>query len=109
MADRGPVSLPLQKLSFCTTPLLHSKLVWEHLSDQTRICAVFDQVKKPGLGQTATQKHVLKLVQEGHLLVCTLDWNKSCILGSQINIAETNYNFQTILTFHCRKRLTLIV
>ncbi|KAL8886618.1 MAG: hypothetical protein Q9215_005706 [Flavoplaca cf. flavocitrina] len=68
IADRGPVSLPLQKLSFCTTPLLHSKLVWEHLSDQTRICAVFDQVKKPGLGQTATLKHVLKLVQDGRLL-----------------------------------------
>ncbi|KAL9037220.1 MAG: hypothetical protein Q9180_003843 [Flavoplaca navasiana] len=68
MAGRGPVSLPLQKLSFCTTPLLHSKLVWEHLSDQNRICAVFDQIKKPGLGQTATLKHVLRLVQDSHLL-----------------------------------------
>ncbi|KAL8846064.1 MAG: hypothetical protein Q9221_008810 [Calogaya cf. arnoldii] len=43
-------------------------MVWEHLSGGTNMFAVFDHVRKPGLGRAVSEKQVLKLVQDGHLL-----------------------------------------
>lgn len=81
MSNHGPVSLPLHKLSFCTTATLHSKMVWEHLSGGTEMFAVFDHVRQPGLGRGVSEKQVLKLVRDGHLLVCTLEWSDNVHAG----------------------------
>ncbi len=40
--------------------------------------AVFDHVRKPGLG-AVSEKQVLKLVRHGDLLVCTLHCNDSLV------------------------------
>lgn len=72
MSNHSPVSLLLHKLSFCTTATLHSKMVWEHLSGGSDMYAVFDHVRKPGLGQAVSEKQVLRLVRDGHLLVCMM-------------------------------------
>ncbi len=65
----NPVSLPLHKLSFCTTATLHAKMVWEHLSGGADMYAVFDHVKRPDLGRPVSEKQILKLVRHGDLLV----------------------------------------
>lgn len=66
---RGPVSLQLHKLSFCTTATLHAKMLWEHLSGDIDMFAVFDHVKKPGLGQSVSEKQIVRLIRHGNLLV----------------------------------------
>lgn len=78
MSTDGPISLPLHKLSFCTTASLHAKMLWEHLSGGIEMFAVFDHVRKPGLG-TVSEKQVLKLVRHGDLLVCTLHCDDSLV------------------------------
>lgn len=71
-AAYSPVSLPLHKLSFCTTATLNAKMLWEHLTGGLDMYAVFDYVKKPGLGQSVSEKQILKLVHHGDLLVRSL-------------------------------------
>ena len=66
----GPESLPLFKLSFCTTATLHSKMIWTHLPHRAGLFAAFDQIRKSGLGGLVSEKKVLKLIQGGDLLVC---------------------------------------
>lgn len=66
----GPESLPLFKLSFCTTATLQSKMIWTHLPHRDGMFAVFDQVRKTGLGGLVSEKRILKLVQGGDVLVC---------------------------------------
>jgi len=66
----GPESLPLFKLSFCTTATLQSKMIWTHLPHRDSMFAVFDQIRKSGLGGLVSEKRILKLVQGSDLLVC---------------------------------------
>ncbi len=66
----GPESLPLFKLSFCTAATLHSKMTWTHLPHDHSIFAVFDQVRKTGLGGRVSEKKILKLVHGADLFVC---------------------------------------
>lgn len=66
----GPVSLPLFKLSFCTTATHGSKLIWTHLSGNNEMFAVFDQIRKLGFGGSVIEKRLLKLTRGGDLLVC---------------------------------------
>lgn len=70
LEGRGPTSLSLFKLSYCTTATHGAKLVWTHLSAQSDMFAVFDQVRKIGLGGSMLEKRVLKLTRGGDLLVC---------------------------------------
>ena len=69
-AAEDPISLPLFKLSFCTTATLQAKMLWEHLSGGSDMSAVFHHVKKPCLGGITSEKQILKLVRAGNLLVC---------------------------------------
>ena len=66
----SPVSLSLYKLSFCTTATLHANTLWEHLSGSSDMYAVFDRVRTPGLGQTVSEKQILRLIRHSNLLVC---------------------------------------
>lgn len=66
----APVSLPLQKLSFCTNATLHTKPRWEQFAGEVDLYAVFDSVKNRGLGGGVSEKQLLKLVRKGDLLVC---------------------------------------
>ncbi|KAI4137758.1 MAG: hypothetical protein L6R39_007112 [Caloplaca ligustica] len=43
-------------------------MLWEHLTGGLDMYAVFDYVKKPGLGQSVSEKQILKLVHHGDLL-----------------------------------------
>ena len=70
-SSQGPISLPLFKLSFCTTATHGSKLIWTHLTGKNEMFAVFDQVRKIGLGGAITEKRLLKLTRGGDLLVCS--------------------------------------
>ena len=68
----GPVSLPLFKLSFCTTVGLRSNLVWTHLPQRDNLFAVFDYVTRSSVEGFISQKRTLKLVRGGEVLVCLL-------------------------------------
>ena len=65
----GLESLPLFKLSFCTTATLQSKMMWTHLPHRDSMFAVFDQIRKTGLGGLVFEKKILKLIHGGDLLV----------------------------------------
>lgn len=69
-SSEGPISLPLFKLSFCTTATHGSKFLWTHLTGKNEMFAVFDQVRKIGLGGSITERRLLKLTCGGELLVC---------------------------------------
>ncbi|KAL8789718.1 MAG: hypothetical protein Q9213_000968 [Squamulea squamosa] len=92
MPPSGPVSLPLHKLSFCTTATLHSKMLWEHLAGGVDLFAVFDHVRKPGLGRAVSEKQVLKLVRHGDLLE-EIDLEN---LSYQVRLDEERYRSQQI-------------
>ncbi|KAI4109858.1 MAG: hypothetical protein LQ339_001642 [Xanthoria mediterranea] len=92
MSNHSPVSLSLHKLSFCTTATLHSKMVWEHLSGGSDMYAVFDHVRKPGLGQAVSEKQVLRLVRDGHLLE-EIDLEN---LSFQVRLDEEKFRSQQI-------------
>lgn len=77
-SSHGPLTLPLFKLSFCTATTHGSKLMWTHLTKEREIFAVFDQIKKFGLGGSITEKKLLKLTCGGDLLVCLLKRCLSC-------------------------------
>lgn len=65
-----PMSFPLHKLSFCTTPVLASKMTWTHLPAQDSMFTVYDKVRKAGLGGAIMEKHVLKVIRGADVLVC---------------------------------------
>lgn len=65
----APVSLPLFKLSFCTTPTVRVNLVWTHLPQRDNLFAVFDYVSQKDVEGFTTQKKILKLIRGGDLLV----------------------------------------
>lgn len=79
------MSFPLYKLSFCTTPVLASKMTWTHLPAQDSMFTVYDQVRKAGLGGAIMEKHVLKLIRGADVLVC---WQIVCLIC--ISPAKTN-------------------
>ena len=66
----APLSLPLFKLSFCTTPTVRANLVWTHLPQRDNLFAVFDCVSQKDAEGFMTQQKILKLVRGGDLLVC---------------------------------------
>ncbi|KAI4261712.1 MAG: hypothetical protein L6R42_003092 [Xanthoria sp. 1 TBL-2021] len=67
-------------------------MVWEHLSGGTEMFAVFDCVRKPGLGRGVSEKQVLKLVRDGHLLE-EIDLEN---LSFQVRLDEEKYRSQQI-------------
>ena len=71
----GPLSLPLCKLSYCTTPTLASKMTWTHIPAQDDMFAVVDQVKRLGLGGSITTRKILKLIRGGNILVCQVTYS----------------------------------
>lgn len=73
------MSFPLHKLSFCTTPVLASKMTWTHLPAHNSMFMVYDQVRKAGLGGAIMEKHVLKVIRGADVLVCWQIINLICI------------------------------
>ena len=65
----APVSLPLAKLSYCTTATLSSHMQWIHLTNQNDLFAVFDTTRRLDMSEQISEKHVLKLVNGKDLLV----------------------------------------
>ncbi|KAI4169013.1 MAG: hypothetical protein LQ348_007370 [Seirophora lacunosa] len=43
-------------------------MLWEHVVGESNMYAVFDHVKKPGLGLGVSERQTLKLVRRGDLL-----------------------------------------
>ena len=69
----GPLSLPLVKLSFCTTSTLRANLLWSHLPYRDDLFAVFDVISYKDLGGCVSEKRVLKLFRGGEILVCLFE------------------------------------
>ncbi|KAI4223185.1 MAG: hypothetical protein LQ349_007478 [Xanthoria aureola] len=67
-------------------------MVWEHLSGGSDMYAVFDHVRKPGLGQAVSEKQVLRLVRDGHLLE-EIDLEN---LSFQVRLDEEKFRSQQI-------------
>ena len=68
---QGPVTLPLFKFSYCTSPNHQAKVIWNHLPQRSDMFAVFDVIRKVGISMVASEVKVLKLVRGGELLVST--------------------------------------
>ncbi len=56
-------------------------MMWTHLPAQDDMFAVFDQVRKAGLGGAVAEKKVLKLIRGGDLLV---RWQVRLYMGLQL-------------------------
>ncbi|KAL9132412.1 MAG: hypothetical protein Q9175_006412 [Cornicularia normoerica] len=63
-----PITLPLFKFSHCTSPNPQAKMIWTHLPQRSDMFAVFDLIRKVGIGMIVSEIRVLKLVRGGELL-----------------------------------------
>lgn len=70
--DYSPTSLPLFKLSHCTTTTPRSNMLWTHLPNRDDMFAVFDQLRRMNFDGSIVEMKVLKLVRAGELLVGTI-------------------------------------
>ena len=76
---QGPVTLPLFKFSYCTSPNHQAKVIWTHLPQRSDMFAVFDVIRKVGTSMFASEMKVLKLVRGGELLVSTFSRSRQLI------------------------------
>ncbi|KAL9634764.1 MAG: hypothetical protein Q9164_003893 [Protoblastenia rupestris] len=71
----GPVTLPLAKLSYCTTATLSSHMQWIHLTNQSDLFAVFDTIRRLDVSEQISEKHILKLVNGRDLVIRKIQLN----------------------------------
>ncbi len=59
----GPVSLPLHKISHCTTPSVRAQhMEWKHSPNRDDMFAVFDTMRSKDISNRVTEHRVLKLI-----------------------------------------------
>ena len=109
-----PLSLPLCKLSYCTTPTLASKMTWTHIPAQDDMFAVVDQVRRQGLGGSITTRKTLKLIRGGNLLVRSSDVLHCVICSNHVVKASSCTGILTcsqylITIFYSRMKLIFMI
>ena len=65
----GPASLPIMKLSHCTSQNLQAKVTWTHLANRDDMYVVFDLLRTNVSDGSVKEHSVLKVVTAGELFV----------------------------------------